>query len=268
MAGQGERTRGHVSGTETNRKLSALLKRLRTAYAESPVPLLPPDGSGEPIVGEIVFSMLLWESSLAQARSAYKRLQEHVADFNELRVCFAWEMVPMLGERYPLASERCVRIKSVLQDIFKRQNRLSLESILQMPREEAAAYVSSLEGLPPFAAARVTRYRLELPAIPVDQRLYTLLAEAGVLAEGEACDGLYRHASAVLERQLKGSDADEACRLFQAWSDDEGHAPRRERRPTGEVSEATKGKGKRSPGESAKATAGRRGASRKKPESA
>lgn len=255
-----------MSATESNRKLSSLLKRLRSAYAESPVPLLPPEGSGEPLVGEIVFSLLLWESSLGQARAAYKRLHEHIADFNDLRVCFASEMVPMLGERYPLGLERCQRLKSVLHDIFRRQNRLSLEAILQSPREEAAAYVASLEGLPPFAAARVTRYRLELSAIPVDYRLYTLLVEAGVLLEGEACDALFRHASMVLEKHLKGSDADEACRLFQAWSDDEGHAPRRERKSASDEGEPSPRKARRGSGENGKSPASRRPTARKKPE--
>lgn len=256
-----------MSATESNRKLNALLKRLRATYAESPVPLLPPEGSGEPLVGEMVFSMVLWEASLNQARAAYKRLLEHIADFNDLRVCFVTEMMPMLGERYPLGAERCARIKSVLQDVFKRQNRLSLEAILQAPREDAAAYVASLEGLPPFAAARVVRYRLELPAIPVDERLFTLLVDAGVLPEGEMGDATFRHAASMLEKQLKGSDADEACRLFQAWSDDEGSAPRRDRKDQEDDSAASARKIRKVGTDVGKGVATRRPSSKKKPES-
>lgn len=255
-----------MNATESNRKLTSLLKRLRSAYAESPVPLLPPEGSGEPLVGEVVFSLLLWEASLSQARAAYKRLHEHIADFNDLRVCFVTEMAPMLGERYPLGVERCRRLKSVLHDVFRRQNRLSLEAIVHAPREEAAAYVASLEGLPPFAAARVIRYRLELPAIPVDHRLFTLLVDAGVLLEGEACDALFRHASVTLEKHLKGSDADEACRLFQAWSDDEGHAPRRERKAADDEGESAPRRVRKASNEGGKSSSGRRSTTKKKPE--
>lgn len=252
-----------MTASETNRKLTSVLKRLRSVYGESPVPLLPPEGSVEPLVGEIVFSLLLWESSLHQARAAYKRLHEQIADFNDLRVCFVGEIVPMLGDRYPLAVERSQRLKGVLQDIFRRQNRLSLDAILQAPREDAAAFVASLEGLPPFAAARVTRYRLELPAIPVDHRLFTLLVDAGVLADGEVSDALFRHASAVLEKQLKESDADEACRLFQAWSDGEGSTPRRERKALSQEGETAPRKPKKAAPDSVKPQLTRKPAKKK-----
>jgi hypothetical protein len=70
----------------------------------------------------------------------------------------------------------------------------------------------------------------------------------------------------VLEKQLKGSDADEACRLFQAWSDDEGSAPPRDRKSAASEADASPRKPRKSAADSGKPASARKSTSKKKPE--
>lgn len=251
-----------MSAGDSSRRLAALFKRLRADYAQAETPLMPldPADAGEPLLHEIVYSLLLWEASTSQAKSAYRRLREHLVDFNELRVCFADEIAQMIGERYPRAAERAQRIRGVLHDVYKRQHRLTLAPLREAPRNEAQAYIRSLDGLPPFSAARVLCMGLSIEAVPVDARLHALLAEEGVVKEGEANDESILEAAAFLDRTLKSAEVGEACRLLQAWSDDAGHAPKRERADA----EASRDAAKRKPQRAAKSGEPRRAPAKKK----
>lgn len=210
----------------STRKLAGLLKRLRPKFP-STGPIEPAcGGTGEcDIVEHLVYAMVLWEASSGQARAAFKRLRDTTVDLNELRVCVPEEIAGMLGERYPLAAERALRLRSVLHDVFVRQHRLTLALLRTMGKRDARAFLESLDGIPHFAAARVTLLALQGHAVPVDDRLRDLLAASGVVAPGVTAE----QAAGWLERHVKGEDLAETCCLLQAWSDEEGHTPRRER---------------------------------------
>jgi hypothetical protein len=208
------------------KKLASLLKRLRSAYAEAAArPAAAPVGfdSADAAVHQLVFSFLLWEASHSHALGAFARLHESLVDYNELRVSFAEELAAIIGEKYPRAEERCARLRACLNELFRREHSVSLSSVVGAGRREARQYVESLEGTPGYVSARVWLLCAGGHAVPVDQRLASLLA-----AEG-CCDAQLSPDSvgAWLERQIKPADAPGAHTLLQAWSDDKGAAPAR-----------------------------------------
>lgn len=216
---------------DPSKRFATLLKKLRAAHPEA-TPPLPESAEGaegaDPVLDQLVFSMLLWESSATQARGAMRRLREAFVDFNELRVCLADEVVRAMGERHPLAFDRAHRLHAALMDIFRRQHACCLTHLLDAGKRESRAYLDSLDGLPSFVSSRIFLLSLGGHAIPCDERLRDLLAQAGVVDVQASPDD----AAGWLDRHVPAEEAQSVHAIFQAWSDVEGHPPRRERRQT------------------------------------
>jgi len=226
-----------VTSGDPTKRLAGLLRRLRGEHGAeaTPAPLECEEGVDR-LVHELVFSILLWEASSGQARAAFKRLRESVVDYNELRVCVPDEVASTLGEKYPLGGERALRLRTVLNEVFFRQHALSLSHLADSGKREARTFLESLDGVPCFASARLLLVAGLGHALPVDERLRDLLAAEGVVAE----DASPEAAAGWLERHVRAEDALETHALFQAWSDQHGTPPKRERRIGAPESRATR----------------------------
>ncbi|HLP83849.1 MAG TPA: hypothetical protein VK157_05825 [Phycisphaerales bacterium] len=222
------------------KKLSALLKKLRAAHVPKakdgdfdPLAVLTPAEVFEPrqhevacsgmAIQQLVYSLLLWEASSTQAKGAMKRVREQLVDLNELRVCAIDDLAHVLGDRYPLARERAMRIRCILADIVTHFHIPTIDPVLTMPKRDARQFLESLDGMPSFAAQRVALLAMQTHAIPVDERLLTLLVDAKVLQAGTDC----HHASSWLEHNVPADDGAVTAMMLQAWSDAEGQTPKR-----------------------------------------
>lgn len=219
-----------TQGEPSLKKLTSLLKRLKSKYAPAPADAADPSTpapaplGADPILTELLVSMLLWDAASAQARHALKRLHEHLVDLNELRVCVPEEIAEILGEKYPLGPERSLRLRSALSDIYQREHCVQLSHLPGLGKREARGYLESLDGVPAFAAARTFALALGGHAVPVDHRLRDLLLAENVAEEGHTCGTL----QAWLERSIGADDLRESLHVLQAWADEEGHTPKRE----------------------------------------
>ena len=209
--------------------LASLLRKLRSQHTDLAPPVVTPDPPDEfdPIVHQFIYSMLLWEASTTQARNALKRIREAVVDYNELRVCIADEVSHIIGDKYPLSMERAMRLRTALQEIYQRQHAISLAHLADMGKREARLYLDSLSGCPPFVSARVCLMQGLGHAIPVDERLCALLVQEQVLEPGTPVE----QATSWLEHHIKAEEGRDVALLFQAWSDEHGHPPKRDKRP-------------------------------------
>jgi len=218
-----------MSSQDPAKLLQALLKKLSNRYGEQQAEPLTAgvDEGVDPMLHLFVYSFLLWDASTGQARAALKRIRETFVDYNELRIAFADEIAAAFGERYPRGYERALRLRSSLHDIFRREHSLSLQSLTELSKREARTYLDSIDGTPAYVSARVLSLGLGGHAIPVDQRIADLLAAEAVLGD-DVTDA--DSAASWLERQIRAGDATSVALILQAWSDDQGAAPRRERR--------------------------------------
>lgn len=200
---------------DPTRKLQSLLKRLRSQHAQDPAQPQPDTCPDDPeaVLQQFILSFLIWEASPAKAVAAMRRINQGVVDYNELRVFLVDELVAILGERYPRAEERAERLRSALHDLYNREHAVTLGSVVTLPKRDVRAYLNSLEGVPPFVAARVVLLSLGGHAVPIDERLRQLLVEE------EAIDPELdpAEASAWLERQLRAGEAAEVYALLEAW---------------------------------------------------
>lgn len=178
--------------------LKALVEALARDHGAEPADPsadLCPDGCDGPL-HELVYSFLLWEASHALASKALAAVGAAFVDYNELRICYPEEIVPLLGPRYPRADERAARLHAALNHVFVRENGMTLARLIEAPKRDARVYLGEVEGAPPFVSARVSAVSLGAHAFPVDDRVAGVLRKAGVIEEGvgaeEACGRLER----------------------------------------------------------------------------
>lgn len=204
-------------------KLAALLDRLAREYPDLRVAPGPQWGpavidESEPILGEFVRSMLLWESTTPMAEAALTRIQSGVVDFNELRVCLPDELVALMGEQYPRARERADRLRAALSELFTRAHAVTLRHLSEMGKRDVLHYLESLSGVPQFVAARVALLCLGNHAMPVDSRILRVLADAQAVPPSESEDG----ASGFVEHRLRAGELLSAYLHLQARADELG----------------------------------------------
>ena len=107
-------------------------------------------------------------------------------------------------------------MRATLNDIYNREHSVSLESLGAMNKRDARAYLDSLEGIPPYVAARTFLIGLGGHAFPLDERLMGVLAAEEALAETDAGDLVT--ASTWLERQVRSGDAAPALHALEAYA--------------------------------------------------
>ncbi len=205
-----------MSPPDPTKKLLALIKRLRADYPETGDPGVQscPEGH-DPLVWQLVFSFMSWEAGTAKAAPATRKLHAGVIDYNEMRVCLPDELIALIGDRYPRAPERVQRLRSTLNDLYRREHTVTLSSLPAMPKREARAYLDSLDGLPPYVAARLMLLSFGGHAFPVDERMYLSLLE-----EQAAPEGTFEEVAGWLERAFHAGEAGEPYRILEAWLND------------------------------------------------
>jgi endonuclease III len=189
-------------------KFAPLLKKIMREHAAE-----PPEAHDA--VTQLIIGFLSWNASRRQAQSALNRISQTVVEHNDLRVSLEHEIVEMLGEAYPLAQERAVRLREALHAVFADQHTLSLDALADRNKKEVRAYLDDLPGTTQYVAAHVTLICFEGHAVPVDDRLAEALRHEGVVD----ADADVEHIGSFLERQIRAGSTLEACSALQAWVD-------------------------------------------------
>ena len=114
------------NASEYAKRLKKLITHLRkTVEVPKEHDLLPP-------LEQLVISYMNWETTRKQGETAYNRLMKAVIDYNDLRVSSPEEIVEILGSKYARSSERAYRLRLTLQDIYVREHRMDLSSLLTL----------------------------------------------------------------------------------------------------------------------------------------
>lgn len=192
----------------TAKKFAALLKKCLTAYkGEDPPPRDP--------VAQLIVSFLQWDATRSKAEEAFVALMQEMIDVNDLRVSHPHELVDVIGEDYPNAVLRVIRLRESLHEVYRREHDIQMHSISGKGKKEQRAYLDTLPGITPYIAAHVTLLSFGGHAMPVDDKLCALLIQEGCLDEGTTPE----EAESYLVRQIKAGEALEAHLALQAWAD-------------------------------------------------
>jgi len=179
--------------------------------AESVCP--SPEWCTDPLVHELVFSMLLWESSIENAVKAMGRIHAEFVDYNELRVCFPSEIEALLGSRYQRAEDRSVRLIESLRQIYFTYQRLTLEPLREMSKREARDFLVSIESLPRFVVSRILLLGLDAHALPLDAKIARALHKADLIKSSKNPDTI----AVALERSIRANQTLDTYTRLERW---------------------------------------------------
>lgn len=233
-----------MSGGAGATKLTALLNKLRAAEAKRAEQAGPAPAQAtlelttDPIVNELVRSILIEDAPAERAAQAVAGLCAVYVDGNELRVSTVDEIAAALGRTIPAPAARAVRLKETLREVYQREHTLSLARLESLPKREAAAYLSAITS--PFAAQRTALVALGVHQLPADGRLVAALAASGILNAG----GGAPEATAMLNKAIRPAEGPEAHRLLHEWAAGLSPAPRAQRESRGAHGEATAREGR------------------------
>lgn len=200
-----------MAKTDTKKQEKAfatVLKKAQSAWSGEEADELEP-------IAELVFSFLMWNATAKQADTAFGKIMAQVVDLNELRISLTNEIIEMIGVRYPDANTRVIRMLQSMMEIYEREYDYKMSSVPARNKREQREYLDTLPGMTPFVAARVSLLSFGAHAMPVDDRLLTLLIKADVFEEGTTP----ADAESWLTRQVKAGDAMEAYLALQEWAD-------------------------------------------------
>lgn len=200
-----------LAKTDTKKQekaFTAVLKKATSAWSGEEADELEP-------IAELVFSFLMWNATAKQADTAFGKIMSQVVDLNEMRVSHANEVIEMIGVRYPDANDRVIRMLQSMMEIYEREYDYKMGSLPAKNKREQREYLDTLPGMPAFVAARVALLSFGAHAMPVDDRLLTLLIKAGVFE----ADTTPADAESWLTRQIKAGDAMGAYLALQEWAD-------------------------------------------------
>jgi endonuclease-3 len=179
-----------------------------------PPPASAADADRDPVC-HLIYATLLDGASESKARSAYKRLAEAFVDWNELRVTPPEEIADILG---PVtgAGEKALALTKFLHQIFEKRNVLSLEFLKDKPKREARAYLETLPGVTPSAAAWVMLHCLDGHAVPADPGVQRLLTRLGLIEAETAPAQLH----GLLERAVSAKEAASVSLLLRRQAEE------------------------------------------------
>lgn len=174
---------------------------------------LCPEGE-DTLVHQLIYSLLLWESSHESAGKSLDAFRAELTGYNELRVCSADEIAGMLP-REPKRDERAARLVASLNDVFEKHHGLSLATVAATPKREARQALDTIHGLPAFAASRMMLLTLGGHAFPLDDRLAAVLGSFGI---EPAPNETATEFAGRLERAVRAADAPRVYALLELQS--------------------------------------------------
>lgn len=199
--------------------MNKMIAKIEKTYADrggvSASDLIPDHPlSEDSLVNELVFSMLMWESSIENAKKSAARIRDSLVDLNELRVCAPSEISVILGARTARSEERARRILSVLNTIYQRENRVSLSVLSEMGKREVVEYLDGIDGLPIYVRNRLILLCFDWHAFPLDERLVRLLNATGLIDPSLGIE----QQSQRFERIVRANESKRVYTLIEQWA--------------------------------------------------
>ncbi len=157
----------------------------------------------------LVLGVLREDCDDDRADRAMAALDEEFVDINELRVATELELCSLIGEAYPRAMDRSIRLREMLMSLFDAEGRLSIARVAAMNKKEQRATLHGLPSMSAFVEGHVALLGFGQGAMPVDEPMRAYLEAQGVLEPGSTTDEAQR----FLEANLK---TDECWPFFHA----------------------------------------------------
>jgi hypothetical protein len=189
------------------RKLKKLLRQAKKKPSRPPI-----SASSDGRIRAVIEAILLADATPRDLDKAIGVMEKEFVDFNELRVAPEKEILECIGREHPEGRIKALTLATVLNSIYERSNRLSLEFMDQVPKRDVRRRLREF-GLPPFAEALLSMVCFDVHAIPVDASLLEVLQMNHLIPE----DAALEETQVFLERIISPRDGLAAHEFFRGY---------------------------------------------------
>jgi endonuclease-3 len=174
---------------------------------------------GRPVLEQFVYAILRENATRDNADQAFKSLQEHFYDWNEVRVSSNLEIAEALDGFVGHAEGRAQRIIDFLQEIFETTYSFDLEPLLETLQKkgmkQASKQLSRYQAANDYAVAWVMQHSLGGHTIPLDGAALRVLKRLGLVEDERDLEAL----RASIEHQIPKAKATQFVDLISALAE-------------------------------------------------
>lgn len=149
-----------------------------------------------PAVDELVSTILSQNTNDNNRDKAFDLLRARFPTWEGVRDAPIADVVEAIRTA-GLANQKGPRIQKVLQEISVERGNLDLSFLMDMPLEEARAWLTKFNGVGPKTAAIVLCFSLGRPAFPVDTHVYRVTGRIGLRPERINVEAAHPHLEAL-----------------------------------------------------------------------
>ena len=155
-----------------------------------------------PVLEQFLYAILRENATRDAADQAFKSLQDHFFDWNEVRVSSTLEIIESLEGVVPDPETRAQRIVDFLQEIFETTYSFDLDPLREVLQKkgmkQASKQLARYQAANDYAVAWVMQQSLGAHSIPLDSSAQRVLKRMGVLEEEDDTEAL----RASIEQQV------------------------------------------------------------------
>jgi endonuclease-3 len=140
----------------------------------------PAEPESRPVLEQFLYALCREGATREQGDRAFRNLQEHFFDWNEIRVSSPRELAEVF-EGLPDAENRAQRLIDFLQEVFETTFSFDLESLCKKGVKIAAKQLSRYQSANDYVVAWVIQQSLGGHAIPLDVPTIRVLRRLGLL---------------------------------------------------------------------------------------
>lgn len=134
---------------------------------------------GDPI-SELVATILSQNTSDINTARSMAKLRETFPSWDDVRAAATEDIADAIRSG-GLANRKAPRIQAVLDEVITRRGDTDLTFLVEMPLDEAKAWLTSMDGVGPKTAACVLLFSLGQAAMPVDTHVHRVSLRLGLV---------------------------------------------------------------------------------------
>ena len=139
----------------------------------------------EPILGELVLTILSQNTTARNCNEAFRALSERFPMWDQVMNA-PWQEIADAIRVGGLANRKAPRIKSILREIHNERGKLDLEWLADVPDDQALHYLLRFDGVGRKTAACVLMFALGRPVLPVDTHVHRVATRLGLIGSMSA----------------------------------------------------------------------------------
>lgn len=174
----------------------------------------------EDITESLIHAAVLEHMTETVTKAAFRKIDEHFVDLNDMRVSRPEEIVEMLGQEGEDARRVGVNVITILNGIFKKYNMVSLDALRKLGKRQARTAMEKIDGVSRFCVDYCMLTALDSHSIPLTDRMVKYLKENELVhpeADLEEIEGF-------LTRQISAANGYEFYSLLRRQAESKGAA--------------------------------------------